>query len=278
MLTEFPSSTQAGGITTGTDGALWFTEAYDTSGSVGGGTLGDAIGRITTSGAATAFPVPTPNAYAQGIAAGPDGALWFTETNADKIGQITVAGAITEFAVPTAASEPWKITAGPDGAMWFTEHQTNKIGRITTAGAITEFTIPAGGQPWGITAGPDGALWFTEGFGPVLGRLTVAGVFSNLGEPIPSYNGSGEAPAQPPDPRGITVGPDGALWFTEAGINAIFRVGLSPTAGRPHAPGTAAAVPADPLVGSAAGPGLAWRESERALTARRRNCASSVWL
>ena len=37
-----------------------------------------------------------------GIAAGPDGNLWFTEEVGDKIGRITPVGAVTEFPVPTA--------------------------------------------------------------------------------------------------------------------------------------------------------------------------------
>ena len=43
---------------------------------------GNKIGRITTSGTVTEYPVPTPNSGLGGIAAGPDGALWFTEPNA----------------------------------------------------------------------------------------------------------------------------------------------------------------------------------------------------
>ena len=52
------------------------------------------------------------------IAAGPDGALWFTEV--DRIGRITTGGVITELAVG-AVSNPQGIVTGPDGALWFTE-------------------------------------------------------------------------------------------------------------------------------------------------------------
>ena len=52
-----------------------------------------------------------------GIAAGPDGALWFT--NNTSIGRITTAGKITHFTGP-GISDPRYITAGPDGALWFT--------------------------------------------------------------------------------------------------------------------------------------------------------------
>ena len=110
----------------------------------------------------TEFPVPTAKSYPDHIAAGPDGALWFTERDAGKIGRITTAGVITEFAIPTAKSNPDGMAAGSDGALWFPEEGSGKIGRITTAGVATEFTLPPFGTlidvPIGMAAGPDGAL------------------------------------------------------------------------------------------------------------------------
>ena len=96
--------------------------------------------------------IPTASSF-NGITAGPDGALWFTEYGTNKIGRITTAGAITEFAL-AANSEPYHIVAGPDGALWFTEAGTNKIGRITTTGTITEYPVPTpGSEPFDITLG-----------------------------------------------------------------------------------------------------------------------------
>ena len=50
-----------------------------------------------------------------GIAAGPDGNLWFSDVVGNRIGRISTAGTISEFPVPTANSQPLGITAGPDG-------------------------------------------------------------------------------------------------------------------------------------------------------------------
>ena len=36
-----------------------------------------------------------------GIAAGPDGTLWFTEQWGNKIGRITTAGVLSEYSIPT---------------------------------------------------------------------------------------------------------------------------------------------------------------------------------
>jgi virginiamycin B lyase len=159
-------------------------------------------------------PVNGPN----GIAAGPDRALWFAETGGNQIGKITTAGVITQYTVPSGASLPWQITKGPDGAMWFTELGQaiygNNIGRITTSGVITEYPVPtAGSGPLGIAEGPDGAVWFTEYYGNKIGRITTTGTITEY--PVPTAN-SGL--------QGIAAGPDKALWFTEGSANKIGRV------------------------------------------------------
>ena len=67
-------------------------------------------------------PLTTANPQVEGIAAGPNGTVWFTELNTNKIGTIdTDSDAITEFTVPTQGAEPYGIVEGPDGNMWFTE-------------------------------------------------------------------------------------------------------------------------------------------------------------
>jgi len=197
-------------ITSGPDGALWFTEAN-----------GNKIGRIMTAGVITEYAVPTANAYPEGITAGADGALWFTEYLASKIGRITTSGKFTEYAVPSFAN-PISIAAGSDGALWFTQYYANTVGRISTSGAFTEYPVPTpDAGPWGITAGPDGALWFTEASSGSIGRITTSG---NITE----YPGSGGGGL-------ITNGPDGALWFTEAqsGVGRISTAGVITLYGGP---------------------------------------------
>jgi hypothetical protein len=151
------------------DGALWFTEFG-----------ADKIGRITTTGEITEYPLPMPSAATSGpwgITAGPDGAMWFTENAAYKIGRITTAGVITEYSTPTLLSQPAGITVGEDGALWFAESAARRIARITTSGVITEYPVPtAASWPFGITGGPDGALWFTEYDGNKIGRAPACGL------------------------------------------------------------------------------------------------------
>src|SRR5947209_2712050 len=77
--------------------------------------------RALPSGGITEYLVPTAGSQPAQITAGPDGALWFTESTANKLGRITTSGTFTEYAVPTANAGPAGITVGPDGALWFTE-------------------------------------------------------------------------------------------------------------------------------------------------------------
>src|SRR5712671_2776659 len=104
-FTEFqlPKGSGPIDITTGPDSAMWFTDG-----------TGLRVGRITTAGEITEFPMPIP----------PPGGF---------------------------SGAPFRITAGPDGALWFTAQLSGNIRRITTAGVITEF--PSGTLPYGITTG-----------------------------------------------------------------------------------------------------------------------------
>jgi streptogramin lyase len=110
------------------------------------------------------------------FAAGPDGAIWFTDSGLNKIGRIASSGAVTYFSVLTPNSGLAGIAPGSDNAMWFTETNAGKIGRIGLSGGVNEYAIPTPNeQPMGISAGTAGGclpqtLYFTEANG--LGKLT----------------------------------------------------------------------------------------------------------
>jgi streptogramin lyase len=74
------------------------------------------------------FPIPTADSAPMGIAAGPDGALWFAESFG-KIGRISTTGHIVES--PVLPHRPYGIASSPDGGLWFTEYWGNKIGTIS---------------------------------------------------------------------------------------------------------------------------------------------------
>ena len=56
----------------------------------------NSIGRITTAGVVTNY-TGTGISGPAGIAAGPDGALWFTNYSNNSIGRITTAGVVTNY-------------------------------------------------------------------------------------------------------------------------------------------------------------------------------------
>ena len=91
---------------------MWFA---DSAGAIGQVSPGGQITERTRGLQAGSSPVA--------VAAGPDGAMWFTdEGQTPAVGRLTAGGAIREFSagVPTG-SEPAAITPAADGKLWFTD-------------------------------------------------------------------------------------------------------------------------------------------------------------
>jgi streptogramin lyase len=234
------------GITSGADGAYWFTEYYVPN-SPG------LLGRIdTVSNVFTQYNLLTNlnafgTAYAEpfGICLGPnnDTNLWFTEYFSGQVGRITTNGTYTEYPLTNGnSSSNTTITPGPDGNLWFVEYNLNRIAAFNPAplanitkatnlvplvheyGPFGTNTTYLGGTPGtnaymnGLVAGPDGNMWFTlYSYGNV-GKLNPAtGAYTLY--PLPSGTNSG--------PWAITAGVDGALWFTELASNNIGRITTS---------------------------------------------------
>jgi virginiamycin B lyase len=238
-----PTSDSPLGLALAPDQSLWYT-------AQGANRIGKFV---PSTGQIVEYPLPTPNSQPTGITVGPDGNLWFTEQTANKIGRITPDGVITEFALPTTSSNPYAITVGPDNNLWFTEFNTSRIGRITTSGVISEFPTPtAGSGPLGIVAGSDGKLWFTEFAADKIGRIDPAsGAIVEFALQRPAGLPPGVVAS---GPQGITVGPDGAIYFTEAYSS---RVGRITTAGAIQEYATP--TPSSRPIGIAAGPdGALW--------------------
>ena len=203
-----PGYINPAGIVTGPDGNLWFTE------------LGiPAIGKITTSGQITSYPVPSPPGHGPNvITLGADGDLWYTNRvaafytgNEGYIGRITTSGQPT---VVTRVADPEGITAGPRGSIWFTTTGpcNGSVGRISASGKVTYFRGHGIDQPHGITAGPHGSIWFVNYANSTIGRITQGGRIREFTRPGIS------------EPQNITQGPHGAMWFTSFGNSKIGRI------------------------------------------------------
>jgi hypothetical protein len=150
------------------------------------------------------------------ITVGPDGALWFVDTQlggAGGIGRITTAGAITLSPMPG----PVRIAAGADGNLWFAESRgSGDIGRITPAGQVTQFTVrglqQAPGAVQAVAAGPDGAIWFTVGQAPGSPNPAATTTPGQIGRIAPDGSITLFAPPGEGATGPIVRGPDGNLW------------------------------------------------------------------
>lgn len=122
------------------DGALWFTNSIPASSTP----VHDTIGRITTAGVITEYPVPTEVAASQpGIlgqmAVASDGSVWFTEGNLNQVGRFWPSdpSTILEYAMPDATRVNFLAT-GPDGNMWYSGWSPTSgdvIGELSLTGA-----------------------------------------------------------------------------------------------------------------------------------------------
>lgn len=127
---------------------------------------------------------------------------------------------ITQFNVgDITTNSPTKIVEGHDGNVWFIDDNGNGYGKITPTGAVTDWTWDNASDGVnrnvsGLAAGPDGNVWYTLCTGspyvPSIAKVSPAGVFTDYTPSTPGHFFQGGCP------RGITAGPDGNMWFTDA--------------------------------------------------------------
>ncbi len=240
----------------------------------------------------TEFAVPPFGGEAQnrasawGITQGPDGNVWFKDTqNFNRTGFITASGAIT-FQNNYLPYEH-EIVAGADGNLW--SHGNPGGGTLTArapGGSHVEFDLSVSASyTLALAWGPDGNLWLATYDGLVV-KQAPDPLASATGYPLPA--GRCDAITAGPDgnlwcanqadsidritPSGtvtqfalphsgtmgsletITTGPDGNIWFTEDAGNRIGRITPSGSITEFNVP-TAGARP----TGIAAGPdGNVW--------------------
>jgi streptogramin lyase len=178
-------------IITGPDNNLWFTE--------GAG----RVGQMSPRGNLLKYVFPSSGAI--GIAVGPDGNIWFSVDNA-KIGTVSAGAMMASETSVSAGSLPVEIASGPHGAMWFVEQRRSKIARLTLNSELTEYDgCVSGTCQLNALAFAGNRVWFTDGIQNAIRSMTLTG--TDLKDYTPRTPGS--------FPWGITVGPDGNLWFAE---------------------------------------------------------------
>jgi virginiamycin B lyase len=223
-------------ITTGPDGALWFTQ---------NGT--NSVGRITTDGQVQEFSLASlPGNHPGDLTVGPDGNVWVLKLfggpqDPAAVVRVEPDGSLTQIGLDR---EVGSITTGPDGKLWITapEFGNSSIGRLAPEpGAVPEwFDLDGSTTPQDIITGPDDYLWMPSG----AGNPSVPTQMIKVDPQDPT-----EQVSFPVDPffadvaSAVTIGPDGQLWtawsahdfvarVTTSGSSTIFRQGV-PQGGDP---------------------------------------------
>ena len=149
------------------------------------------------------------------IAAGPDGALWFTNYFGSSIGRHRDRRDGHQLPEQRGRRGPTASSAGTDGAMWFANTANSTIGRVTTdgTGVFTSYGDPRIASPVSRRGGPGR-------------RHVVHRTASNQSVGWVTPNGTVNVfySAGIANPQGITAGPDGAMWFANFYGSSIGRV------------------------------------------------------
>lgn len=124
-------SLRPGGIKSGPDGYIWFSELYANKiVRMNPDSTPDSIDIMEYPREGTDQPLDNPRA----LTFDSHGNVWFTEGGEDRpkmISMIPVTNSpIIKYPIPSN-NLGWQITTGPDGNIWFTEHLGNKIGKVT---------------------------------------------------------------------------------------------------------------------------------------------------
>ena len=133
---------------------------------------------------------------------------------------LTVAGAILAAACGGESEvyiETDPGTPPPTPAAAASPLPTSEPPQVPAAEDVTlqEFSVPNGSHPHDVAPAPEanGIVWYTAQHQEALGILDP-----NTGETRHIHLGGGARP------HGVIVGPDGAPWITDGGLNAIVRV------------------------------------------------------
>jgi virginiamycin B lyase len=239
----------------GPDGALWYTAQK-----------ANRIGRLDpSSGKITEYELPTPDSGPHGLAADRDGNVWYTGNYAGLIGKLDPrTGRVAEYRIPDSrASDPHTPVFDPHGVLWFTVQRANMVGRLNPATGkidlrdvptpnatpygmainregipffcefgtnklasidpqtlqITEYALPSGARPRRLAIAQDGAVYYSDYARGYLGRL----------DPKTGQGREWASPGGPESkPYGITITPDGMVWYSESGVQPNTMVRFDP--------------------------------------------------
>lgn len=233
------------GIATGPKGNLWFTMPGSQK----------VVRMNPQTQAVTQFDLSAARCEPQGIALGPDGAMWFGCQDG-AIGRITTDGAVTYSAVGTVGQPDTfarvdTVITGPDGNIWYAQFSEGIVGIVSPAtGWLKRIAVVTPAPSGGLTVGGDGNVWVAGINDNVLPRITPAGQVSKVSlnyqqvsrlatasngavwgapalyAPIPVVSPSGVLSQVPFGTASLTIarGPLGYMWLGDFSAGNISRV------------------------------------------------------
>lgn len=237
------------------DGSMWFTEQ-----------LQNKLGRLDpASGAFQEYPLKIEDSGPHGLVADASGNIWFTGNGKAYIGKLDPkTGDVKAYPMPDAKAEdphtavfdsrgilwftvqvgsmvgrldpntgkidlkkvhgqrtlPYGIAINSKGLPFFCEFGTNKMAKIDPQTMeITEYQLPESVRPRRMAINAEDKIYFTDYNGGNLGKLDpTSGAVKMWASP----GGAGAAP------YGITITPDGMVWFSESGVKPNTMVRFNP--------------------------------------------------
>lgn len=207
------------------------------------GTPGSADG----SGSNARFDSPT------GLALGPDGVLYVSDTGNHTLRRITLTGVVTtlagaagnaDFADGPATTarfnQPLGLAIAPDGTVFVADSGNHLIRAIATNGTVSvlagnpETFGSADGtgtnaffnSPVGLALVPDGSLFVSDANNFTIRRVTSAGVVTTIAGAA-GHDGSTDGPtasARFGKPAELAFAPNGALYIADAAHHTIRRL------------------------------------------------------
>jgi RHS repeat-associated protein len=196
-----------------------------------------------------------------GLAVGPDGSIYLTDTDNGVIRRIapdgtisTVAGGGTPAsgngdggpATSAALTTPTDVTVGPDGSLYIADSGTNSIRKVSSAGTITTYagggaptdgpgdngpaTSAALSSPQGVAAAPDGRVYIADTSHNRIRVVTLDGRISTVAGGGSPADGLGDGLPGPQaalnHPLSVAVAADGAVYVADSDNNRVRKIGM----------------------------------------------------